>query len=134
MMRRAFTTGVGFAVICAASIVVAHPAGAEISRSDVTVSLRAIKRVADDVASGKYRDKAHLRGPARTIAIEWGKAEPVLSHRSSLLVETRIANRAIAAFERDWKKPAAARSSAKDVSDAIASLVDARKTYASPIP
>ncbi len=109
-------------------------AAADLSKSEVSDALGTIKRVADNVAAGKYTSKAHLRGPARTIAIQWAKVEPVLIHRGYAIVETRFANRSIVAFERNWKSPAKARTDAKDVSHSIANLLSTRRQFASPAP
>ncbi len=107
----------------------ATASAADLSKAEVTAALHTIKKTADGIAAGRYMSKDQLRKPARIIAIEWAKAEPVLIHRGYAIVETRFANRSIAAFERDWKRPTKARAAAHDVSSNIASLMSTRREY-----
>ena len=111
---------------------IARSSAADLSKEEVTAALRTIERTAGAIAAGRYATKAQLRGPARTIAIEWAKAEPVVISRGFAIVETRFANRSVVAFERDWKVPAKARADAQEVRTNVANLLATRREYGKP--
>ena len=90
----------------------------------VLSALKSIKRNADAVAAGRLTGKA-LQGPAREIALAWSKAAPALASNGDAIVETKIANASISAFERDWQTSKNIRSEAKDVSSNVSDLVGA---------
>ena len=90
-------------------------------------NLQSIRQSADQIVAGQYTTKDQLQAPARGIALAWSKAEPVLAKTGSALVETKFANKSIAAFERDWQTPVKARADAKDVSQTVADLISAQK-------
>ena len=131
--RRAFVRFLrpAIAVAVLAGSMVA-PSRADLSKVEVTAALHTIKQTADGVAAGRFKTKQQLREPARIIALEWAKAEPVLSSRGFAIVETKFANRSIVVFERDWKEPAKARVAAQDVSANMADLLSTRKQYGKP--
>ncbi len=91
----------------------------------VTAALAAIRRDADAVASGKYKGKGQLQAPARDIALQWSKVEPMLAADGNVLVETKMANASVTTFENDWQKKADMRDEARDLSSSVADLVDA---------
>ena len=95
------------------------------ARPEVTAALAAIREDADAVASGKLRGKGALQGPARDIAVRWSKVAPILATDGNVLVETKMANASVTAFEKDWQTKSDMRSEAKDLSDNIGDLVDA---------
>lgn len=88
----------------------------------VVDALDAIRSQADDVAAGRAHGKIALRKAADAIAVQWQKAEPIVAANPNVIVETKIANAAIRQYESRWKNPELAKSDAKDVSTAVASL------------
>ncbi len=91
----------------------------------VTAALAAIRQDADAVASGKFKGKGQLQAPARDIALQWSKIEPMLAADGNVLVETKMANASVTTFENDWQKKADMRDEARDLSSSVADLVDA---------
>lgn len=94
-------------------------------RPDVDAALAAIRNDATAVAEGKYRNHAALQAPARDIALQWDRIEPVLAADGDVLVETKMANASVASFERDWQSKRDIRAEAKDLQASIGDLVDA---------
>ena len=95
--------------------------------ASVATSLKTIQRDADAIAAGHYSGKA-LQAPAHEIGAEWYKVAPILMKNGSVLVETRMTNATITAFEKDWQHSGKARSAAKDVSSSVADLITATQT------
>ena len=73
------------------------------------------------------RDAPRLQAPAREIALQWQKIEPVLATDGNVLVETKMANATVATFEKDWQSKRDIRGEAKDLSGTIGDLVDAER-------
>jgi hypothetical protein len=94
-------------------------------RPDVDAALAAIRSDATAVAEGKYRSHADLQAPARDIALQWDKIEPVLAADGDVLVETKMANASVASFEKDWQSKRDVRAEAKDLRATIGDLVAA---------
>jgi hypothetical protein len=94
-------------------------------RPDVVAALAAIRNDATAVAEGKYASHAALEAPARDIALQWDKVEPVLAADGDVLVETKMANASVASFEKDWQSKRDIRAEAKDLRASIGDLVDA---------
>jgi hypothetical protein len=94
-------------------------------RPDVDAALAAIRNDATTVAEGKYPSHAALQAPARDIALQWDKVEPVLAADGDVLVETKMANASVASFEKDWQRKRDIRAEAKDLQASIGDLVDA---------
>jgi hypothetical protein len=95
-------------------------------RPDVMSTLASIRQTADSIAAGKYSGADALAGPARDIALDWGKVAPILAADGYVLVETKMTNAKVTALESGWKSKDV-RGEAKDVSASIADLVDAEK-------
>lgn len=103
------------------------------SGSDVVNALKIIQRDADRIAAGKYHGKS-LQAPAHQIGVQWYKVEPTLAQNGSVLVETRMANQAITAFDKTWKRNGKARGAAKDVSDSVGQLLAVRNVNPKAAP
>lgn len=95
--------------------------------SGVLSALSTIQRNADAVAQGRVAGTA-VQGPAREIALAWGRIEPALLRNGDVLVETKMANASIAAFESDWQRAKNLRAEATEVRTRIAELVAAAKS------
>jgi hypothetical protein len=93
-----------------------------LSSSQIAVSLASIKQEADAIAGGSRTSSAQYRDSARKIGVAWQKVEPAIVQQGHI-VEAHFLNRSVAAFERDWKTPSAARSDAKDVSSNAVALL-----------
>jgi len=128
-LARIAAVGAGFAL----GTVAAGAANSTMSNSDVVSALHVIQRDADAIAAGKYHGKS-LQAPAHEIGIKWYSVEPSLAKNGSVIVETRMANATIAAFDKTWRHSGAARGAAKDVSDSVASLLSAAQRNAQPAP
>lgn len=126
---RIFAIGALFAM----GATVADAATATISNHDVVAALQIIQRDADAIAAGKYRGKS-LQAPAHEIGAKWYQIEPRLARNGDVLVEVRMANAAITAFDTNWKHNGQARKSAKDVSTNVAQLIAAEKQSIKPSP
>jgi hypothetical protein len=116
------------AAIVALACCAAPSVAADMAKDDIGSNLQLIQKSADEIAAGQYKTKDQLQAPARSIALAWSKAEPMLAKSGSALVETKFANQSIATFERDWQSPVKARSDAKDVSQTVGDLINAQKT------
>ncbi len=92
----------------------------------VGVALATIERDADAVARGRVVGP-RVGGPAREIAVAWASVEPALLRDGDVLVETKMANASIAAFESDLHRSNALRSEATEVRSRIADVVTAAK-------
>ncbi len=105
------------------------------SAQQVTAALQVIQRDADRIAAGKYHGKS-LQAPAHQIGVQWYKVEPILAQNGGVIVEMRMANRAITAFDKTWRQNDKARPAAKDVSGAIGDLLATRtqNPRATPAP
>ncbi|MBC5798816.1 MAG: hypothetical protein GIX03_03525 [Candidatus Eremiobacteraeota bacterium] len=126
----------GVAALGAAFAVGTVAAGATdstMSNNDVMAALHVIQRDADRIAAGKYHGKS-LQAPAHEIGVKWYRVEPTLAKNGVVIVETRIANASITAFDKTWRQNGKARSAAKDVSENVASLTTALKRNAQPAP
>ncbi len=128
-LRRNVAVAALFAIGTAAAGAATAPA----TNDDVIAALQVIQRDADAIAAGKYHGKS-LQAPAHEIGVKWYQIEPILAKDGTVLVETRMANDAIVAFDKDWKSNGQARKSAKDVSTSVAQLLDAEKQNAQPSP
>ncbi len=95
------------------------------SPDEITSALQIIRRDADRIAAGQYHGKS-LQAPAHQIGVQWYKVEPILAKNGGIIVEMRMANRAIATFDKTWKNNQKARGAAKDVSSTIADLIATR--------
>ena len=126
-LTRSFAAGALFAL----GTVAAGAATAPASNDGVVAALQVIERDANAIAAGKYHGKS-LQAPAHEIGAKWYAIEPVLSKNGAVLVETRMANASITAFDQDWKHNREARKSAKDVSSSVADLLAAEKQTSQP--
>ena len=112
-----------YTTIAACAVLTVLPLAASAGETpQVTTALDAIQRRAQDVASGRVHGKRPMRDAARAIAIDWDRAERILVTNPNVIVETKIANRAIRQYEAVFAKPTDAKKSAQDVVTAIASL------------
>lgn len=118
------TAAIGAALALGSSGAGADPTA--LSGSDVIKALTIIQHDADAIAAGKYHGKS-LQAPAHQIGIQWYKVEPTLAKNGAVLVETRMANQAITAFDKTWKQNGKARDAAKDVSSSVGDLLAVRK-------
>lgn len=109
-----------------AAALVPSLASAKPLTQSVGKALAQIERDADAVASGRVSDRA-IVDPARTIGMAWEKIEPKLVRNGDVLVETKMVNASITAFEADWKKPASARADAGRMKARIVDLIAAAK-------
>ncbi len=103
------------------------------SNGDVLSALHVIQRDADAIAAGKYKGKS-LQAPAHEIGVKWYNVEPSLAKNGAVIVETRMANATITAFDQTWRRNGKARDAAKDVSSSVGSLIAAAAHNAQPAP
>ncbi len=122
--------GAGFAVGMTAA---AGAAQGTMSNGDVVAALHVIVRDADAIAAGKYKGKS-LQAPAHEIGVKWYSVEPALAKNGAVLVETRMANATITAFDQTWRHNGKARDAAKDVSSSVVSLISADQRNVQPAP
>lgn len=112
-----------FTTIAACAVLIALPLAARAGETpQITTALETISRQAQDVASGRVHGKGPMRSAARAIALNWQQAERILVTNPDVIVETKIANRAIRQYETVYAIPAKAKKSAQDVVSAITSL------------
>ncbi len=112
-----------FTTIAACAVFTALPLAARAGEApQITTALETISRQAQDVASGRVHGKGAMRSAARAIAVNWQQAERILVSNPNVIVETKIANRAIRQYETVYAIPAKAKKSAQDVVTAIGSL------------
>jgi len=112
-----------FTTIAACTVLIGLPLATRAGETpQITTALETISRQAQDVASGRVHGKGPMRSAARAIALNWQRAERILVTNPDVIVETKIANRAIRQYETVYAIPAKAKKSAQDVVSAIASL------------
>ncbi len=129
-LARVAAAGAGLAIGMTAA---AGAAQGTMSNTDVITALHVIQHDADAIAAGKYKGKS-LQAPAHEIGVKWYNVEPALAKNGSVLVETRMANATITAFDKSWRHNGKARDAAKDVSSSVASLISAAAHSAQPTP
>ena len=118
------------AVRSAATLVLLSAAVAPVFAKPLTPSISSalakIERDAEAVATGRVSG-ASVQGPAREIALAWASVEPALLKNGDVLVETKMANTSITAFEADWQHAKSLKSEANEVKSRVADLVAASK-------
>lgn len=131
MFRRTLSIAAGTLVLAAVPLATLATDGT--TPDDAASAVKSIQATADEIVAGKYAGQHQLRGPARTIALAWQKAEPVYAKNGDVLVETKVLNVAISSLEDDFKGSyPKAQADAKSVSQAAATLL--QSASASPAP
>ncbi|GAC1557524.1 MAG: hypothetical protein NVS3B17_06260 [Vulcanimicrobiaceae bacterium] len=116
--------------VALASLVIATIARVDVDAKPlppaISSALATIERDADAVARGRVSGPS-VQGSAREIALRWASVAPVLMRDGDLLVEAKMANASITAFEADWRRSSFARANAREVRARIVDLVAAAR-------
>jgi hypothetical protein len=102
----------------AAAAAPSQDAYGKITDASFLADLQKIETTAAAIADGRDGTGQKLLGPARDIALAWGRVAPVVA-KDGLLAEESIANRSIDTFESEWKTSKDPRSDANEITGAI---------------
>jgi hypothetical protein len=105
----------------AAAAAPAQDAYGKISDASFLADLQKIETTAAAIADGRDGTGQKLLGPARDIALAWGRVAPVVA-KDGLLAEESIANRSIDTFESEWKSAKDPRSDANEITGALSPI------------